>query len=96
MDVAVGEVGGSIALISQFTLWADCRKGNRPGFQAALEPVAARKIYNVLEDAFRAEAAQVNVPLVTGIFGANMEVRANNFGPVTYVIDIVQGRVVEP
>jgi D-tyrosyl-tRNA(Tyr) deacylase len=96
MDVAVADVGGSIALISQFTLWADCRKGNRPGFQAALEPILAKKIYGVLEDAFRAEASGVNVPVITGIFGADMEVRANNFGPVTYVIDIFQGRVVEP
>ena len=96
MDVAVAEVGGSIALISQFTLWADCRKGNRPGFQAAVEPALAKKIYDVLEDAFRSEASGLNVPVVTGIFGADMEVRTNNFGPVTYVIDIVQGRVVEP
>jgi D-tyrosyl-tRNA(Tyr) deacylase len=96
MEVSVAEVGGSIALVSQFTLWADCRKGTRPGFQSALEPVSAKKIYDVLEDAFRTEAAQANVPLVTGIFGANMEVRANNFGPVTYVIDIANGRVVEP
>lgn len=96
IDIAVAEVGGSIALISQFTLWADCRKGNRPSFQAALEPVLAEKIYDALVQCFRAEAAQVNVPVITGIFGADMEVQAINYGPVTYVIDIVAGKVIEP
>jgi D-tyrosyl-tRNA(Tyr) deacylase len=88
-------VGRGVALISQFTLWGDCRRGNRPGFQMASPPEVAKLIYHRLEDHFRSESAQdPRVPLITGIFGADMQVSYCNDGPITYVFDIVDGRIV--
>lgn len=74
---------GSILLVSQFTLYADCRKGRRPSFSTAASQVMARIYYNKLIDAFRAHGISVQ----TGVFGAKMLVKINNEGPVTIMLD---------
>jgi D-tyrosyl-tRNA(Tyr) deacylase len=83
MNRNVQESGGSLLLISQFTLYADCRKGRRPSFDAAAPPEQARALYDHFVDA----AQRSNVPVQTGEFQAMMEVHLVNQGPVTILID---------
>ncbi|MFO0750211.1 MAG: D-aminoacyl-tRNA deacylase [Myxococcota bacterium] len=83
MNLGVEEVGGSLLVVSQFTLYGDCRKGRRPSFIDALEPGEAAK----LVEAFVARA-RTRVPHVaTGRFQAHMEVELVNDGPVTLMLD---------
>jgi D-tyrosyl-tRNA(Tyr) deacylase len=82
MNASVVDVGGSLLVVSQFTLYGDCRKGRRPSFVHALEPEAAR----ALVDRF-AEGASAHVPVQTGQFQAHMKVSLVNDGPVTLLID---------
>lgn len=74
---------GSLLLVSQFTLYADLRRGRRPGFSDALEPVAARKLFQEFVSCCEARARRV----ITGEFGASMRVHLINAGPVTLVLD---------
>lgn len=83
MNLSVKDVGGGILLISQFTLYGDCRKGRRPGFDAAGEPETARKLY---EDMIKAIGRQ-GVGVQTGVFAAKMQVFSQNDGPVTFILD---------
>jgi D-aminoacyl-tRNA deacylase len=83
MNRNVQEAGGSLLLISQFTLYGDCRKGRRPSFDAAAPPEQARALY----DHFVEAARGASVPVQTGEFQAMMEVHLVNDGPVTIVID---------
>jgi D-tyrosyl-tRNA(Tyr) deacylase len=83
MNRSVLEVGGALGLVSQFTLFGDARQGRRPSFTAAAAPAAALPLFELLVDAARAEG----VPVVTGRFGAHMEVSLVNDGPVTLLID---------
>jgi D-aminoacyl-tRNA deacylase len=83
MDRSVLEVGGSVLVVSQFTLYGDIRKGRRPSFDAAAAPDAARALY---EDLVR-ELRAVAVPVATGEFQAMMDVELVNDGPVTILID---------
>ena len=83
MNRNIAEAGGSILLISQFTLYADCRKGRRPGFDRAAPPERALALYNYFVDALR----KSSVPVETGVFQAMMEVHLTNQGPVTIIID---------
>ena len=83
MNRAVGEIGGEILVVSQFTLYADCRKGNRPAFIAAARPETAQPLYEDFTDRLR----QRGIPVQTGEFGADMQISLVNDGPVTIVID---------
>lgn len=83
MNRSVLDIGGEIMIVSQFTLYADCRKGRRPSFNGAMEPVAAEQLY----DQFVELVAAAGPRTATGSFGAKMDVRFNNDGPVTVLID---------
>jgi D-tyrosyl-tRNA(Tyr) deacylase len=83
MNLSLLDVGGGLMVISQFTLYADCRKGRRPSFTDASPPEEARKLY----DYFVAEAKNRGFKVATGIFQAPMEVELVNFGPVTILLD---------
>lgn len=82
MNLSAGELGYEILLISQFTLFGDARKGNRPSFSAAARPETAIPVYEKLIDAFRTQ-----LHTETGIFGADMQVELVNDGPVTILLD---------
>lgn len=83
MNRNVVEVEGSLLLVSQFTLYADFRKGRRPSFDRAAPPEAARSLYEYFVDTAR----RGPVPVETGIFQAEMEVHLINDGPVTILLD---------
>ena len=84
MNRSVLDVGGAVLVVSQFTLYGDARKGRRPAFVDALEPVAAEKLYQDVVAGLRAAGiAQV----ATGVFRADMEVELVNDGPVTILLD---------
>jgi len=83
MDRSVVDVGGSLLVVSQFTLYGDMRKGRRPSFDAAAAPEQARALYEELVRELRA----TSVPVATGEFQAMMHVELVNDGPVTILID---------
>jgi D-tyrosyl-tRNA(Tyr) deacylase len=83
MNRSVLEVGGALLVVSQFTLYGDCRKGRRPSFVRALAPGPAEMLY----DRFVAAARASGLPVETGRFRAMMEVELVNDGPVTLLID---------
>ena len=83
MNLALGDVGGSMLVVSQFTLLGDCRKGRRPSFTAAAGPEEAQRLYGVFVDAVAAEAIEV----ATGRFREYMEVELVNDGPVTLLVE---------
>jgi D-tyrosyl-tRNA(Tyr) deacylase len=83
MNLSLRDVGGSLLAVSQFTLYGDCRKGRRPGFDAAAAPADARTLYEYFVSAIRASG----VPVETGIFQADMAVTLTNDGPVTLLLD---------
>lgn len=82
MNLAVGDVGGSLLLVSQFTLAADVGKGARPSWMAAMEPAPARVLLDALVERLRR-----GVQVETGRFGADMDVELVNSGPVTLWLD---------
>lgn len=83
MNKSVEDIAGEILLVSQFTLHASTRKGNRPSFIRAASPEYALEMYNKCLEQFRA----MGLPPGSGIFGANMQVSLVNDGPVTIIID---------
>lgn len=83
MRLSLADAGGSLLVVSQFTLFGDVRRGNRPSFDGAMEPVAAEAMY----DRFVAEARARGVHVETGRFRADMTVFVENDGPVTILVD---------
>jgi D-tyrosyl-tRNA(Tyr) deacylase len=83
MNLGLAEVGGSMLVVSQFTLFGDCRKGRRPSFSEAAPPELAERLYQVFVDAVAAHGIEV----ATGKFRAQMEVELVNDGPVTLLLD---------
>lgn len=82
-DRSLLDAGGAALAVSQFTLIADTRKGNRPSFSGAAPPELAEPLY----EAFCAELERLGVPVARGVFGARMTVEIVNDGPVTIVLD---------
>jgi D-aminoacyl-tRNA deacylase len=83
MNLSIGEVGGQMLVVSQFTLAGDCRKGRRPSFDAAARPEVAERLYEL----FVRTVAEQGIPVATGRFRAQMMVELVNDGPVTFVVD---------
>jgi D-aminoacyl-tRNA deacylase len=83
MNLALADVGGEVLAVSQFTLYADARKGNRPSFTDAARPELGERVYEAFLAALRAEG----VPVQTGVFGARMQVQLINDGPVTILLE---------
>ena len=83
MNLALADVGGKILAVSQFTLYADCRKGKRPNFTRAAKGDQARELYEYFVDCCRG----LGVETQTGEFGADMKVELLNDGPVTIMLD---------
>lgn len=84
-NLSLAEIGGSILLISQFTLYADCRKGNRPSFLKAGKPDHAERLYRYLLERCRREG--IGKTVEEGVFGADMKISLVNEGPFTLVLD---------
>lgn len=82
-NLSLKDVGGGLLLISQFTLYADCRKGNRPNFLMAKEPCEAQRLYEYFAELCRKDVSDVQ----TGIFGADMKVELLNDGPFTIILE---------
>jgi len=87
MNLNVSQAGGALLIVSQFTLYADCRKGRRPGFDHAAPPETALSLYNYFVEL----AGKGPVPVQTGVFQASMQVHLVNDGPVTIQIDSPAG-----
>jgi D-tyrosyl-tRNA(Tyr) deacylase len=87
MNLALADVGGALLVVSQFTLYGDCRKGRRPSFAHALAPGPAEALYEQLLAELRARSARVEV----GRFRAMMDVELVNDGPVTLLLDSKRG-----
>lgn len=88
LNRSVLETGGEVLSVSQFTLYGDCRKGNRPSFVDAAGPERALPVY----EAFNQALASHGVPVRTGVFGAVMLVEIHNDGPVTIWLDTAELR----
>jgi D-tyrosyl-tRNA(Tyr) deacylase len=83
MNLALGNVGGGVLAVSQFTLYANTRRGNRPSFTDAAPPERGEAVYEAYVAGLRAEG----VPVETGVFGAHMQVELINDGPVTILLE---------
>ena len=83
MNLALKDINGELLLVSQFTLYADCKDGNRPAFIKAARPEMANELYEYIIQECKKEISNVQ----TGIFGADMKVSLLNDGPVTIILD---------
>jgi D-tyrosyl-tRNA(Tyr) deacylase len=87
MNLSALEVGAETLVISQFTLYADCRRGRRPGFTEAARPKVAEPLIEHFIQALRAEGVS---QVLSGVFGAHMLVEIHNDGPVTIILDTAE------
>ena len=83
MNKSLLDVGGQALVVSQFTLYGDCRKGRRPNYSQAAKPEKAHQLYQV----FVNQLLQLGVDVKTGVFQATMEVELTNDGPITILLD---------
>jgi D-tyrosyl-tRNA(Tyr) deacylase len=83
MNCSLSEIGGSVLLVSQFTLLGRTANGRRPSFDAAATPDEAKRLYEGVATGLRAQG----IPVQTGVFAAHMQVELLNDGPVTFVLD---------
>lgn len=83
MNLAIGDISGQILSVSQFTLYADTKKGNRPSFTKAGQPEFANKMYQLFNEKLR----DTGLMVATGEFGSDMQVQLINDGPVTIIFD---------
>jgi D-tyrosyl-tRNA(Tyr) deacylase len=83
MNLSIRKTGGEVLVVSQFTLVADTRKGNRPGFGSAAPPDRAERLY----ERFVQELVDLGIKVKTGVFGADMAVSLENDGPVTILLE---------
>ena len=83
MNLSILDVGGECLIVSQFTLYGDCRKGNRPGFDQAADPVTANRLYEFFVEKVR----DYGITVHTGTFQADMGVELWNDGPVTIILE---------
>ncbi len=90
MDLSVMQIGGGCLVVSQFTLAAELRRGNRPDFGAAAAPALAEPLYLRVAS----QLAATGLPVATGRFGASMQVELQNDGPVTLLLTVRGGKVV--
>ncbi|MBR1422833.1 MAG: D-tyrosyl-tRNA(Tyr) deacylase [Ruminococcus sp.] len=89
-NLSIDSVGGDMLIISQFTLFADCRKGNRPSFLKAGDPAHASRLYDYFCDACR---SRINGKVERGEFGADMKISLTNDGPFTIVMECENGEI---
>jgi D-tyrosyl-tRNA(Tyr) deacylase len=82
LNLSVQDVQGEVLVVSQFTLYGDCRKGRRPSFSSAAPPALARELY----ETFAARLRALGIPVETGVFQAHMDVSLTNDGPVTLIM----------
>ncbi|ODN30816.1 D-aminoacyl-tRNA deacylase [Fervidobacterium thailandense] len=83
MNLSLLDVGGQMLIVSQFTLYGDCRRGRRPSYSDSAPPDVAKELY----EAFIEEVKKFGVPVQTGVFAAHMLVEIHNNGPVTLLLD---------
>lgn len=83
MNLSLKDVSGELLMVSQFTLYANCRRGNRPDFIQAAKPEMANELYEYIVS----KCMQENLSIQTGRFGADMKVELENDGPVTIILD---------
>ena len=83
MNLSALDIQAEIMIVSQFTLYADTRKGRRPAFTDALEPVEAERLYNRFVELVKASGLKT----ATGVFGAKMDIKLTNHGPVTIILE---------
>lgn len=83
MSKSVKDIEGELLVVSQFTICADLKKGNRPSFDNAMQPDEANKLYEYTVKQIKT----YNIPVKTGVFGAHMEVELLNNGPVTFILE---------